>query len=138
MAKKSVRTAAKPAAADGKAASLADLLLAAGPAEIEAIDAKLAEVQERIEQLEGERRKLQQARKVINFRLIRTGGKRASPTERRDTIYQFLAEHGPASMTEIARATEIPIGSVTKLLDHEWFAKETARDWAIATAGSRQ
>ncbi len=60
------------------------------------------------------------------------GGSASSPAarasitdERRRAAVRHLSEHGPLPPMKIATALSIPQGSITALLDHEWFSKSS-------------
>ena len=52
--------------------------------------------------------------------------------QRLDEIFEYLDKSGPAAGVEISNATKIPKGSMTPLLKHEWFVRNSEGLFAIA------
>ncbi len=135
MAKTKTTVARKSAAS-----TLVALLRGAGKAELEEFDREIAGFDDQIDALKKERSALQQARRLVDCRLngSRTGASKGGTEqrkERRNQIFKFLTEEGPAQVQAISRATRIPKGSIHAVLNHEWFAK-TADGWTAVKAGS--
>ena len=87
------------------------------------IDRKIEEVQKELDTLKQESR-LRETK--LNGKPVRaaTGQPRGAVAEsRREKVYDYLVENGPAHATAIAAACEIPRGSIDGVLRHEWFTK---------------
>ena len=98
-----------------------------------------SQITERIGGVARELESLRAVRKLLNVRLHGSAlGKskrgRAGETnceERRDKIYDFLAENEPCLSRTISESLGIPSGTMTALMRHEWFQK-TPEGWVIA------
>ena len=131
-------SAARGSAADNNGPGLVDLLLRSGESELGEIDQALALIDGEIEELKKKRSSLASAGKLIHLRLHGRppagSGRRANQKEpRRRAIFDFLREKKESTTTEISSGTGIPVGSLNRLLNHEWFAR-TATGWEVATS----
>ncbi len=110
------------------------MLRAAGADDLPLLDEEIAELDRQIEQLKNERSSLVSAKKLIDIKLHgsligRRGGKQKE--ERREAVYKLLSSSGPLAAGAIQEQTDIPKGSLTSLLNHEWFER-TPEGWGIA------
>ena len=96
-----------------------------------------ARIASQIEELLKQQAALETGRKMLWLRLHRRnadGRVRGEQERRRTVIHDYLTGNQPATAAEIAEATEIPIGSVHKLLKDAWFVR-SADGWNIAITG---
>lgn len=133
MARKKVPKPAAPKDGNGAGQGLLGLLDSIGEADLKAIEAKIDGINAQIEALVKERKGLDQIRRMVDVKLHGVPAKktRTTASEQVATIAEYLG-NGPATVREIAVATQIPIPSVRKRLKGGQFAEEEDGRWGLA------
>ncbi len=131
---------AKKSTTNGQQPSLLEALAAAG-------EEDLAQVETRIAELRKELSGLEEAAKLLRFRLHGRPPKPARTpkepgkgdgTSLAERIYEYLVKHGKATPGQIAAEVgEFP-QAVGRALRHEWFKQLDTGMWTIAHAADRR